>query len=124
MCELCILRSELVLAEEEPVWRELGRSVVGIGAEEEPSVVEVTSSSEERKGDENVEGDLDAEAKVDARKDVEDLDSARVDLDGVPVRVSTARSVGGASCSYRQGLPMHPYFYEEGSGRWIQCRRI
>lgn len=87
---------------------------MGIGAEEEPTVVEVMSLSEELEGDENVEGDPDAEAEVDAGDEAEDPDSARVDLDGVPVRVSMARSLGRASCSYRQGLPMHPYFYEEG----------
>ncbi|CAB4278474.1 unnamed protein product [Prunus armeniaca] len=66
------------------------RPVVGIGAEEEPSVVEVTSSDE---GSEEpiVGGDPHAEvgqheAKVGVEEEAEDPDIARVDLDGVPVR--------------------------------------
>lgn len=63
-------------------WYRLGdRPVVGIGVEEEPSMSEVTSLSEEREGDQNVKGDPDAEvgdteAEVDAREDVEDPDSS------------------------------------------------
>ncbi|CAL9003696.1 unnamed protein product, partial [Prunus brigantina] len=54
------------------------------------------------------------EVELGVEEEAEDPDLARIDLDGVPVRVSVVRSIGEASCSYRRGLPMHPYFYEEG----------
>ncbi|CAL8161967.1 unnamed protein product [Prunus armeniaca] len=104
----------------EEAWHQLGdRPMIGIGAEEKPSVVEVMSSDERSEGEQTEGGDQGAEvgqheAGAAAEEEAEDPDFAWIDLDGVPVRVSVARSVGGASCSYWRGLPMHPYYYEEG----------
>lgn len=64
--------------------------------------------------EENLEGHLDVEVEVSGDGDVEDLDRPRVDLDGVPLEVSTMRGLGELSCSYRHWVPMHPYFYEAG----------
>ncbi|CAL9018006.1 unnamed protein product, partial [Prunus brigantina] len=83
-------------------WHQLGdRPVVGIGAEEEPSVVEVTSSDEGSEEEPAAAGGAQPEVELGTEEEAEDPDLARIDLDGVPVRVSVARSVGGASCSYR-----------------------
>ncbi|CAL9022417.1 unnamed protein product, partial [Prunus brigantina] len=108
-------------------WHQLGdRPVVGIGAEEEPSVVEVTSTDEESEEEQIVGGEQGAEmprpeVELGVEEEAEDPDLARIDLDGVPVRVSVARSVGEASCSYRRGLPMHPTMCRK---MWcLLCRR-
>ncbi|PQQ00389.1 hypothetical protein Pyn_40259 [Prunus yedoensis var. nudiflora] len=96
----------------------------GVRVGRAPSVVEVPSSSEETGGEaetegENLERHPDAEAakteaEVEGFDEAEDPDRPRVDLDGVPLAVSNAQGSGEPSCSYRQGVPVHPYFYKEG----------
>ncbi|VVA37817.1 PREDICTED: CISIN_1g0418261mg [Prunus dulcis] len=107
------------------IWGRIDWETLGICATcRDPEVVErrMRVGSKSERGDANVERDPDAEAgdakaEVEDGRDAEDPDCSRVDLDGVPVKVSMARGVGEASCSYRQGVPMHLYFYEEGE--WL-----
>lgn len=95
---------------------------MGVGAA--PSVVVVPSSSDETEGEAeakrgNLERHPDAEvaeteAEVERVKEAEDPDRPRVDLDGVPLAVNNVRGSGEPTCSYRQRVSVHSYFYEEG----------
>ncbi|CAL9016087.1 unnamed protein product, partial [Prunus brigantina] len=67
------------------------RPVVGIGAEEEPSVVEVTSSDEGSEEEPAAAGGAQPEVELGTEEEAEDPDLARIDLDGVP---PTASGVG------------------------------
>lgn len=62
--------------------------------------------------EDDLEGHPNAEVKCSGEREAEDPERLVVDLDGIPLRVSTTRGSGHSTCSYRYGVPIHQYFYE------------